>query len=269
MSARLSEILGKLLPVKAGQAIRQPYPYDRGTAPRYLGLRLRRFTEKEKSDLNGARGFVNYNSREATASIELDSGGLPGMCPVAAYLLGLHESAHVSEHLSTRATAGRATPTGSAEVEAEAWRFTAEAAQKHLSTEAVDFCLDECVGASTPPTSCKQPNLGALFGELGGPVSAPEAVGLGVELLKAVKKSPAWFGKAAKGLKGSDGKPLTGKRKAEARRPRKRSQQIRIRDCAGGFCGPPEPEPRLIWVRVSDGKSMPELDPRLRLWHAD
>lgn len=263
--SEIKRILGKLLPVKPGQVIRQPYPYDRGAAPRYLGLRLRRFTEIERAQLRGARGFVNYNSREATASIELDSGGLPGMCPVAAYLIGLHESAHVSEHLSTRATAGRATLAGSAEVEAEAWRFTAEAAQKHLSLEAVEHCLgSECVGASEAPTSCTQPNLGAVFMELGGPVAAPEAVGLGGALLKAVRRSPAWFGKAAKGLTGSDGKPLTGKRKAEARRPRKR-QQIRIKDyCSGGFCGPQEPKRIVAWV-TTDGRV---LDPAKRLWSA-
>ena len=100
--SEIKRILEKLLPVKPGQAIRQPYPYDRGAAPRYLGLRLRRFTEQERRELNGARGFTKYNAREATASIELDSGGLPGMCPVAAFLLGLHESAHVLEHLAQR-----------------------------------------------------------------------------------------------------------------------------------------------------------------------
>lgn len=225
-----------------------PWPVQRGgrqptTGFLSEGVTVRPFTRAELAAYG--RGFVEVRP-DRTFEVLLDSESL-GSCPVARYLVALHESGHV---LAADTAPGRSAQTfahGDRRIqERAAWSFTAGAAQKILTREQTAHCLSGCVGAEPPPDRCTQPDLPGLLERI-----TERAPAMAVELAAAVTAKPAWFGEAS-GL------------------PARTAESLRIRDCAGGICGPAEgdDERMLEWVSVESGEPV-GLRPDRRIWSAD
>lgn len=251
-------------------------PPGRKTVAGYTskGLTFKRFTNTDRL-IGGSVAYLTSHHATRTCEIVLNEAGPAGKCGVFAYLVGLHESGHALGGDINEGTNALNYRDSDPDVqEAHAWQFTRAIAAKTLGeTDHLESCLSGCVSGEAPK-SCGHSNLGNLFVQLSKP-SSESGADLGVSLLQSIKKFPTWFRTAAAGLTDSLGEPLVPAKKTEARkkrRPKRRRnglREIRIRDCSGSICRELDPEPQVIWVRASDGKMPPQLDPALRLWHAD
>ncbi len=241
--------LDHLMPIGCGGVSRTGYTS--------IGVTVRRFLEHE---LHSGAGFVQIHHEKRIFEVVLNEEARGG-CPIAMYLVGIHECAHILDgDTGVGKNMLHLKETDSRTQEMWAWRFV-EATSKRLTygtPDHVEFCFNSCVRAeeTETPERCEQPDLGGLLKMLeaatntGGPT-------LAAALVAKIKSSAAWFSKAAKGLKNSDGTALI-KKKAY---PSKTSRKHRAaRGTEGRIITFPRKGRRILEGRVFKNKHLFELN---------